>query len=413
MSRNDRKFPRNGGFGRHPRPALQQTPIPNVQDMHVAIVRRSPQVSLSMDVYADGLVYGLRQVRPDWQITELTPPGQISKSKSLLGGVQKYYDRYWRYPALVKQQPVDLVHIIDHSDAHIAYWLKNSGKPIVVTCHDLINFFQPENVASQALFPSFSLSAWKYAVKGAVHADRIITVSEHTANDVVKILRRPRETLTVVPNAVDAAFVPMPAAIAAFRQQQQIAPETFCLLNVGSNQPRKNVLTVLLVLWFLKAQGLPVHLWKAGADFNAEQKQIIHNHNLQSHVTYVGKPDQSTLIQLYNAADLLLSPSLYEGFGITILEAMACGTPVITSNSTSLPEVAGDAAVLVEPTDVAAIAAAVEQIYRDANHRQSLIDRGLARAQGFTWEKTAERVAGVYQAAIDPAQRPAIVAHPV
>ncbi|MEL7407582.1 MAG: glycosyltransferase, partial [Cyanobacteria bacterium J06558_2] len=103
------------------------------------------------------------------------------------------------------------------------------------------------------------------------------------------------------------------------------------------------------------------------------------------------------LIKFYNAADVLVAPSLYEGFGLTILEAMSCGTPTITSNVSALPEVAGDAAILVDPNDVSAITQAVLQITQDAALRQILFDKGLARVKQFSWKETAKQTAAVYE----------------
>ncbi|MEM8677407.1 MAG: glycosyltransferase, partial [Cyanobacteria bacterium P01_G01_bin.67] len=128
-----------------------------------------------------------------------------------------------------------------------------------------------------------------------------------------------------------------------------------------------------------------------------EQKQYIETNNIADNITLISNPDKESLINFYNAADILLTPSLYEGFGLTILEAMACGTPTITANVSSLPEVAGDAAILVEPTDVAGITEAVLRISQDANFRQNLIDRGLARVKEFTWKETAIKTAELYE----------------
>jgi glycosyltransferase involved in cell wall biosynthesis len=151
------------------------------------------------------------------------------------------------------------------------------------------------------------------------------------------------------------------------------------------------------VLAELRDRRLPVNLWKVGDDFTSEQKAFIQVQDLQKHIIQFGKPDKMTLIGLYNAADVLLSPSLYEGFGLTVLEAMACGTPAIAANVSSLPEVTGDAAILVEPMDVQAIVAAVCRLKQDVNYRQTLIDKGLARAKEFTWKRSAELVASVYE----------------
>lgn len=366
-----------------------------VENMRVIIIRRALNASFSMDVYADGIASGLRATRPDWEVVELMPQTYAVKN-SLFNGLWKYYQRYWAFPAIVKQQQADVFHVVDHSDGHIVYWLKKANKSVVVTCHDLINFIQPENISDQAKLPWLSTFAWKSAVKGINQADRIITVSAHTAKDVMQIFRVQPDRITVAPNAVEPEFQPL-ASAQQLRQKYQISPKAICLLNVGSNHPRKNVSTVLKVLKLLRDRDISAHFLKAGSDFTTEQKSLLQEYNLTDCVTYLGKPDRSSLVEIYNAADILLSPSLYEGFGITVLEAMACGTPVITSNVTSLPEVTGDAAIVLDPLDAEAMAQAVCRIQQDDDLRQSLIEKGLARAKLFTWEKTAEQISEVYE----------------
>ncbi|MBW4693745.1 MAG: glycosyltransferase family 4 protein [Lyngbya sp. HA4199-MV5] len=367
--------------------------------MRIAIVRRARGVSFSMDVYADGIVHGLKAVRPQWDILELSPdatPPYLGKSP--IAGAWKYTERYWRFPSRVKRLRADIVHVVDHSDGHFGYWLQAASTPLVVTCHDLINFIQPENISDQARFAPISAAFWRLAVKGICHADRILTVSDHTAKDVMRLLPIEPARVTTIPNAVEPCFQTGSSyEIAAIRQQYKLAPETICLLNVGSNHPRKNMETVLQALRVLKEKGISVHLLKSGASFNAAQQAFIRTHHLSDVITHVGRTPKDTLVKLYNAADVLLTPSLYEGFGMTVLEAMACGTPVIASNVTSLPEVTGDAAVVVKPLDVGAIVQAVCRIRDDPAFRRSLIEKGLARVQSFTWECTAERIAEVYE----------------
>lgn len=368
--------------------------------MRVGILRRALGASISMDVYADGLVEGLKVARPDWEIVELSPKGDRldRKNSSWSTGLRKYYERYWHYPLTVRQEKVDLYHVIDHSDGHLVYWLKKTNQPVAVTCHDLINLVNPENVDNQARIPAISMAVWKYAVRGLKKADRIVAVSTHTAKDIVQQLDIQKEQITVIPDAVEALFHPLPAdEIASFRSQHRISAETMCLLHVGSNHPRKNVSTVLKVLAALKTQGLSVHLWKVGADFTSEQKTFIQTQALETSITYLGKPNKQTLVLIYNSADALISPSHYEGFGMTIIEAMACGTPVITANVTSLPEVVGDAGILVQPTDVNAMVEAVWHLYQDAYYRHSLQTKGLNRAKHFTWEATARAIATEYE----------------
>lgn len=368
--------------------------------MRVAILRRAPRASFSMDVYADSLVKGLRAVRPDWEIIERSPVlGKASARQSnMVAGGRKYYERYWRYPRSLQQVDADIFHVIDHSDGYLGYWLNFYRKQNVVTCHDLINLTQPESFKGRARFPMISLSAWKFAVQGMKTADHVIAVSSHTKKDTVEQLAISPPKITVVPNAVDPIFRLLPQAHTdPFREQMGLKPGTIGLLNVGSNNARKNVLMVLKVLASLKSRGLSAQFWKVGADFDQEQQTYIKTHQLEACTTYLGQPDEDELVRIYNAADILVAPSLYEGFGLTLLESMACGTPVVAANVTAIPEVVGDAGVLVNPLDVDAIATAVQALSHDLQQRQVLIDRGLERVKQFTWEKTAEQVASIYE----------------
>lgn len=368
--------------------------------MRVIIARTMPE--FSMDVYANGLIAGLRAVRPDWKIVEVAPYPLDRNSRSWSIRLWKYYERFWRFPRAVKQQAADIFHVIDHSDGHLVYWLKKTGKPVVVTCHDLINFFYRENLQGSVQLPFISSGAWQYSVRGIQHANHVIAISSNTAKDTTQILNIEPERIAVVPDAVESLFRPLPKnEVESFRQKYNILPETICLLNVGSTHPRKNISTILKVVEVLKQRGLTVRLWKAGSDFTDEQKAFIRVHGLEDHIAYLGKPDKQTLVQIYNAADILLAPSLHEGFGMTILEAMACGTPVITSNVSALPEVAGDAAVLIDPMDVQAIVKAVYRLQDDSTYRKWLIEQGLARVKLFTWEMTAEQIAEVYEKATE------------
>lgn len=368
--------------------------------VRVTIVRRERNISTSMDVYADNLLTELRIARPAWVITEVAPEPWTKDGYSWRSGtgLRKYYERLWRHPRAVEQLESDIFHIVDHSDAHVARWLKKKDCAIVVTCHDLVQFVYPEILKDTSRFPALSLASWKYSVTGMKYADRVISVSSNTAKDVTQMLQLPSEKITVIPNGVDSYFKPLPTAdIADIRAQYEGSPKTFCLLNVGVTQQRKNITTVLRVLAQVSAQGLSARLWKVGDGFTAEQQDFIQAHNLGQMIVLLGKPDRTTLLRLYNAADALIAPSLYEGFGLTIIEAMACGTPVITSNVSSLPEVVGDAAISVSPLDVEAITDAVYKIRQDDDYRSELIAKGLTQAKKFTWQKTAHQVATTYE----------------
>lgn len=369
--------------------------------MKVAIVRRELGVALSMDVYADNLVTQLKAIHPDWDIVQIAPePWSQDRNLWQSGtGVRKYYERLWRHPRAVRRLDADIFHIVDHSNAHVAYWLKKTGKPIVITCHDLVQFVYPDILKDRARFPALSMASWKYSVHGLKSADRVVAVSTNTARDVERTLDIPPALISIVPNGVEPYFQPLPATtdITAIRRRYDSSPETLCLLNVGSNHQRKNIPTILQVLVALQDRGINVKLWKVGDEFTPEQSAAIQSHNLASTIVQIAAPDKQTLLEIYNAADLLLAPSLYEGFGLTILEAMACGTPVISSDVSSLPEVAGDAAILVPPLDIEAIVNGIVSLQHDPILRQSYRDQGLARAKLFTWAQAAASISKIYQ----------------
>jgi glycosyltransferase involved in cell wall biosynthesis len=371
--------------------------------MRIIVVRREPTVSLSMDVYANNLVANLKALRPHWEIVEIAPE-VWSKQKDLWKagtGVRKNYERLWRHPLAVKSLEGDIFHIIDHSNAHVAYWLRQKGCKIVVTCHDLVQFVYPEILKDQARFPALSMASWKYSVQGMKKADRVIAVSANTAKDVTSMLPIAAEKVVVVPNGVEDKFYQLPAdEVLEIKRSYESSPNVFCLLNVGTNHQRKNIDNVLKSLAVLRDRGVPVKLWKVGSEFSPEQQKLIRSHGLETMITFISTPDKITLLKLYNAADALLAPSLYEGFGLTILEAMACGTPVVSANVSSLPEVAGDAAILVDPLDVQAIADAVYALQSDEKLRQSYIEKGLARTKQFSWRSSTEQVVQVYESLV-------------
>ncbi|MBW4602441.1 MAG: glycosyltransferase family 4 protein [Calothrix sp. FI2-JRJ7] len=364
--------------------------------MRVVIARTMQE--FSMNVYADGIISGLRSARPNWEIINLVPRHFDRRSHSLSLRVQKYYERFWAFPRLVKQQKADIFHIIDPSEAHIVYWLNKKSQPTVVTCHDLVNFYYKNNLEGSVQLPFVSKAAWLHAVKGMRHANHIVSVSSTTAKDTTELLDILPQKISVTPNAVDSTFQQLSKSeITLLRQKYNIPANKTCLLNVGSNHPRKNIDKILQAVSHLVEKNVPIHFLKCGSDFTDEQKKYIQEFGLANTISYIGKPEKESLVEIYNAADILIAPSLHEGFGITILEAMACGTPVISSNTSALPEVAGNAGVLVNPQDSQAIADAVCQIQANPNYYQELVEKGIERAKLFTWEKTGQQLAEIYE----------------
>ncbi|MCS6842649.1 MAG: glycosyltransferase family 4 protein [Roseiflexus sp.] len=274
--------------------------------------------------------------------------------------------------------------------------------PSVVTIHDLSAFLFPQT------FRRVNRIYTRWAIRVAARRARyLLAVSEFTKREIVRWLHVSPERIVVTPNAADARFAPPdPATLETFRRRAGL-PERFVLF-LGTLEPRKN-LTTLLEAYARIARDVDAPLIIGGAKgwlyepILARAEQL----GLGDRLRFVGYIDQEDQALWYAAATIFVFPSLYEGFGMPPLEAMACGTPVIVSNSSSLPEVVGAtdgsadqaAALIVPPTDAEALAAAMLRLLSDAELRAELRARGLARARCFSWRTTAERTLDVYQAA--------------
>ncbi len=268
-------------------------------------------------------------------------------------------------------------------------WL--SDVPLVVTCHDLIHLLFPQYFTKHKVV--FARSLLKRAVR---QAKIIITVSEHTRQDLSRFFPQAENKSRVVYHGVDKDFKPLSEEdVLRFKEQQKI--DDF-LLYVGNCKPHKNLSRLIMAYVKVKSQyrGLKlVILSQTG--YNKDVAGAILKAGVERDVVWCQTADTHDLTAYYNAARLLLFPSLYEGFGLPPLEAMACGTPVVASNVSSIPEVVGDAAILVEPDDVDSIAAGIEQGLSDSGLRERLRLAGLKRAKGFSWGKTAEETWRIYQ----------------
>ena len=293
--------------------------------------------------------------------------------------------------------------IIDHSDAHIVRWLRNQAKSVIVTCHDLVNLLYPENLRGSVRLPILSDNLGRYSLHAMEYADSIVAVSSETAKNIDRFLNIEQDRVTVIPNSVDPIFRPLPEEEArTFRQVLETSLEKFCLLNVGSNHPRKNLTSILNALYILRQKDLPVELWKVSDPFSEEDQRFIKSHGLEDSTKYLGYLDKQTLVKAYNAVDALIAPSLHEGFGITLLEAMACGTPVITSNVSAMPEVVSGSGILVDPYNVESISDGVFRLYEDPAFLETLKRQGLQRSEAYSREKIAQEMLQVYRKLTSP-----------
>jgi glycosyltransferase involved in cell wall biosynthesis len=221
----------------------------------------------------------------------------------------------------------------------------------------------------------------------------VIAVSDSSRKDFLRFTDYPPERVRVVPNGVSEHFQPPTGPPRTPPESGQAR-----ILHVGHCGPYKNVEGILQALPLIsRRMGTPVVFNKVGGAFTDGQRTLIGRLGIADQVRHVGTVPLADLPRMYAAADVLLLPSLYEGFGLTALEAMACGTPVVASDAGSLPETVGDAGLLVAPTDVEAIADAVVRVVTDAPLRVALRQRGLERARSFTWERTARETLAVYR----------------
>lgn len=251
----------------------------------------------------------------------------------------------------------------------------------VVTIHDCAFYDQPEGFSRK-------FAAWyQFLVpKLARRIRRIITISQFSRERLLEYCRVPREKIVVIPQGVDSRFRPLPAQVVADTRATLQLPQRYVLF-VGNLAPRKNLLRLLDAWQIVQPQFPETSLVLAGA-----AHRVFRDAGLTSPPTGVvalGYVADEHLPALYCGSDCFVFPSLYEGFGLPVLEAMACGVPVLASNVTSLPEVAGDAALLVNPYETKALASGLERLLTDGTLRQELSRRGLLRASSFTWERTA------------------------
>ena len=262
----------------------------------------------------------------------------------------------------------------------------------LVTIHDAIAFRYPEGYTW-----SNNFLHRRYVPFTLRHADGIVTVSEHARADLQRFLGIPDDRLWVVPNGVNEAFRPIDPARAKEVGARHGLRRPY-LLYVGTRQPRKNLAGLLAALRHLGRRLAGYQLGIVGSGPSTEPvlpERAAADSSIE--IVQVGPVPDADLPALYAGAELFVHPSLFEGFGLPVLEAMACGTPVVCSNASSLPEIAGGAALLTDATDPDALANAIWRVLTDAALASSLRERGLARAGQFTWDQTAERLVDVYR----------------
>lgn len=370
--------------------------------MRVAFLRVLTEENwVSMKVYADRLEEGLRRLPADielvplsvsawnWQDKRVAMPYGRPASLHTLG---LYLSRWIRYPLALRQVKADVYHILDNSYGHLAFFLPRH-KTVVTSHGGTPRSWRTWNPEGPAMW------LFDAAFRGTQRAGRIIIVSDYARQEFLQEAPRyPAGNISVVYHGVESVFGLVPAGASQALRAQLLQPgEEALLLHVGHSAARKNVELLYRALAILRQQGRPIRLVRIGRGPSESQSQLICQLDLEAHITHLpGRPNQE-LPAYYAAADLFLFPSLYEGFGIPLIEAMACGTPVVCSDSPLFREVCGPAASYIDPSRPEHLAQTIVDLLANPSQRRHLSQQGLNRATQFSWENSAKQTLAVYE----------------
>ncbi|MDX1523383.1 MAG: glycosyltransferase family 1 protein [Anaerolineae bacterium] len=288
----------------------------------------------------------------------------------------------------VSQMSLDLLHSPDF----IPPFRRNCKS--VITVHDLAFLLYPHFLTKEsARYYGQIDQAWR-------KTNHIIAVSEATKQDSIKMLGVPENKITVIHEAANPIYRPLDQNLARNVTKTKYKLNRDFILFVSTIEPRKNLPGLLKAYRRLRDDykrdellvlvGLNGWLWE-------EVYETVDQLDLDDHVAFLGRVPSQDLVYLYNAARLLVHPSFYEGFGLTPLEAMSCGTPVIVSNTAALPEVVGDAGLMINPHDIEGLTVAMWRMLTEEDLRANYIEKGFQRAKKFSWEKAAHQTFEVYQ----------------
>jgi glycosyltransferase involved in cell wall biosynthesis len=295
-----------------------------------------------------------------------------------------------RIPMALRREHIDLFHAPHYVLPPLIHCRS------VVTIHDCIHLMFPEYLPGRLAHGYARAQIWTAAHR----SDRILTVSETSKLDILRRFRVPADKVTVVYNAIDErlSLPPVEEDFDRVRARYQLK-DPFALY-VGNIKPHKNLERLIEAFHELRQEPAfeSLKLVIIGDEISRYQdlRRAVHRHKLHKHVRFFGFVPLETLAVLYRLASVFVVPSLYEGFGLPPLEAMYFGTPVVTSNVSSLPEVVGDAAILVDPYSPGSIADGMRRALMDEDLRAWLRGRGMARAREFSWVQSVERIREVY-----------------
>jgi glycosyltransferase involved in cell wall biosynthesis len=336
-------------------------------------------------IYASNLLQYLRQI-PDVEVVPLTNRPSQGKPRA-----NKTLWMQTLLPWQLLNEHLDTCHFTNYV---ASLW---TPCPSVVTVHDMTLWLYPEYHYRRRLL------AMRPLIPLVAHrAQAVIAVSHATKRDMVRILNIPEAKVHVVHSAPAPHFQPLAAGIDRQALRRQLGlPEQY-ILHVGTIEPRKNLARLVEAFARLRSTGAPQHLllvgprgWKAEPVF-----AMVEQLGMESAVHVMGHVPDAALVAMYNLADVVAIPSLYEGFGLPLVEAMACGAPVVTSGRGALSEIAGEAAEFIDPESVDSLADGLRRVLVDEQRAHELKARGLAQAALYSWQATALATLRVHKACL-------------
>lgn len=290
---------------------------------------------------------------------------------------------YYYYPPKIPAG-FSLYHVASQMMGRSVHYVS----PSIVTCHDVIAFRMTSN------HPLLNRSLQKKHLRALTKADRIIFISKCTKDDFLSVFDYKEENTNVIYHAASDVFQPRNKR--SCRAELGLPLDRPMVLYVGSEAPRKNIKTLLRSIYKVKKQAPEILLVRIGQQ-RKMSRILVEKLGLEENILYLKNLSEETLAKSYNAADVYVSPSLYEGFGLPILEALKSGCPVIASNVSSLPEITGGAAILHPPLDVDAFAGSIETMLDSQSVRDDYAARGILRAEQFTWQIAAQKTLNIYR----------------
>lgn len=304
---------------------------------------------------------------------------------------------YWEnisLPRLFDKDDLDILHVPGFAGPLFANRVKK-----VTTVHDLIGMIYPQNLAPVSRF------YWQRWLPACVkNSHMIIADSENTKKDIIRLLNIPQDRIRVIYLAANRSFSVIPDKEKERDRLKKYGINTKYILNVGTVEPRKNIKNLILAFAMYlnnsRARELSLVIaGKKGWAYDESLKAAI-DAGIRQNVIFCDYIDEADLVLMYNLAELFIYPSFYEGFGIPVLEAMCCAAPVICSNTSSLPELAGDAAILVDPADNAVLEKSMAEVLPDNLLKKTLSEKALRQAARFSWEKAAKETISLYREVI-------------